>query len=189
MKLEDLFRNCPAGLTYEATIREIAMRKGNVEDIFEYGPGASTILFAKLFPNAKIHGVEHDAVWFERCKNLMRMFPNVSIALERIDSPQRNGSYVTKPMHLGLFDLIFVDGRLRADCLAVASLCLKPEGVVVLHDASRPAYHAAFKFYEPSPIKDNTIVLRPILHNKSASGNYDIRRREESAQPHASFVP
>jgi predicted O-methyltransferase YrrM len=90
----------------------------------------------------------------------MAVEPRVKITNEWISTPQRNGSYVTAPLYLGgPFDLMFVDGRLRVDCLGIAPFCLSEGGIVVLHDANRKAYHKAFQFYETVVIRDNTAVL------------------------------
>lgn len=161
-ELEELFRNCEAGLTYRDSLRAVKLLT-KVRRIFEWGPGASTLFLHELFPKAEIYGVEHDAAWMKRCERLMQIIPQVHITHERIDSPQRNGCYVTAPLYLGgEFDLMFVDGRLRRDCLGVAQFCLSKGGVAVLHDANRAAYHPAFSFYKQSEIKDDTIVLRPL---------------------------
>lgn len=161
-ELDGLFRNCEAGLTYRDTLLDMR-HLAKVRRIFEWGPGASTVFLHELFPKAEIYGVEHDAAWMKRCERLMQIIPQVHITHERIDSPQRNGCYVTAPLYLGgEFDLMFVDGRLRRDCLGVAQFCLSKTGFVVLHDANRSAYHPAFRFYKQSKIKDDTIVLRPL---------------------------
>lgn len=161
-ELEGLFRNSKAGLSYQDTLREIAEDNPEIKRIFEWGPGASTLFLLDLFPEAKIYGAEHDPRWMEMCQKLMEYEPRVQITLERIDSPQKNGCYVTAPLCLGgKFDLIFVDGRLRRDCLGVAHLCLSEKGIVVLHDAEREAYHPAFQFYQTWDILENTAVLTP----------------------------
>ena len=162
-EFQRIFRNSEAGLSYQAALIGLSVEHPNVKRIFEWGPGASTMLLLTLFPEAEIYGVEHDARWMEHCKKLMEAEPRVHITHERIDTPQKNGCYVTAPMyHEEKFDLIFVDGRLRRDCLAVASRCASPQGAVVLHDAKRGSYHPAFKFYHPTEIRDNTAILRPL---------------------------
>lgn len=161
-KLERAFSNCASGLTYRKALEQIAAERPDIRRIFEWGPGASTLLLLDLFPEAEIYGAEHDAVWFDRCQQLMDSEPRVKITNEWISTPQRNGAYVTAPLYLGgQFDLMFVDGRLRRDCLTVAPFFLAPGGLVVLHDANRPAYLPAFQFYDPAEIRDNTVILKP----------------------------
>lgn len=56
--------------------------------------------------------------------------------------------YVAYPGTLGRqFDLIFVDGRKRRRCLIEAAKLVKPDGLVLLHDAYRPHYQCAFDHY------------------------------------------
>lgn len=161
-ELETLFRNTKAGLTYRNTLQTIAQERPGIRKIFEWGPGASTLFLTELFPEADIYGVEHNEAWMEKCQRLMEILPKVKITHERIDNPKNNGCYVTAPLYLEReFDLMFVDGRLRRDCLGIASLCLAKGGMVVLHDSNRPAYHSAFRFYQPSSIKEDTIILMP----------------------------
>jgi hypothetical protein len=45
------------------------------------------------------------------------------------------------------YDLIFVDGRSRFDCLMTAMQLVKPDGVVMLHDSHRNNYHPAVKAF------------------------------------------
>ena len=60
----------------------------------------------------------------------------------------KSAGYVTYPLRrllsanrrLSQYELIFIDGRSRCDCLTIASLLLRPTGVVVLHDAHRKNY-------------------------------------------------
>jgi predicted O-methyltransferase YrrM len=55
-------------------------------------------------------------------------------------------AYVDYPVARGLkFDFILVDGRKRRRCLLTAAQCLRPNGVVVLHDAYRTYYQCAFE--------------------------------------------
>jgi hypothetical protein len=57
-------------------------------------------------------------------------------------------AYVAYPAGLGRrFDFIFVDGRKRRRCLIEAAQLLKPNGVVILHDAYRRHYQCAFENY------------------------------------------
>jgi predicted O-methyltransferase YrrM len=161
--LSRLFPNSAAGMSYSSTLRAIAAESPNIKRIFEWGPGRSTIILHELFPSAEIHGIEHDPSWYPRCERLMGAIPKVRIAFQRIEiQPQIAGAYVTAPLYLDKFDLMFVDGRFRRECLGVAQFCLNDGGLVVLHDARRKAYHPAFQFYHPSEIVDDTIVLRPL---------------------------
>lgn len=160
-ELKVLFANSAYGLNYEPIVRELAKERPNVKRILEWGPGASTILFSELWPDAEIVGIEHDARWIEKCRELSRSLPHVQMMHEPISlSPGQNGRYVTLPLYLPKFDFIFVDGRHRCECLAIAPLCLNEGGIVVLHDAHRPAYHHALSRYEDIQVNGQTMVLR-----------------------------
>jgi hypothetical protein len=45
------------------------------------------------------------------------------------------------------YDLIFIDGREREKCLMVAQGKLKPNGIVIIHDAERESYQEWIKQY------------------------------------------
>jgi hypothetical protein len=57
-------------------------------------------------------------------------------------------SYLSAGDRDGPFDLIFIDGRARADAVARAPGILAPGGFVVLHDANRDAYLASRSKYQ-----------------------------------------
>jgi len=119
--------------------------------IVEWGPGFSTEVMAKACPAAIIHSFEHDPVWCDRARERLRGYENVHLHYRRISLvPGESTGYVTAALREGgpaSFDLAFVDGRMRCDCLTFAWLLLKPTGFAVLHDAERPAYRPAIDLY------------------------------------------
>lgn len=57
--------------------------------------------------------------------------------------------YATLPVSRGcLFDLVFVDGRRRNECLLVASQVLAEGGTVILHDSWRTRYDVGRRLFE-----------------------------------------
>ncbi len=73
-----------------------------------------------------------------------------------------SGHYVTLPFHRKrTYDIVFVDGRLRADCLAVARRVVSPGGVVLLHDAHRKNYRHAVSLFSRRETASGTAILRP----------------------------
>lgn len=135
----------------------LAVRPGNV---FEWGPGTSTRLIRRLVPGARIHGVEHSGRWFRRYASEFRGDPKVQLHLVRYSKRllgcgrMRNEGYATTPLRLEAlgvgprhYDMMFVDGRARAECLAVAARMIAPGGLVLLHDADRPRYRAALEMF------------------------------------------
>jgi len=126
--------------------------------ILEWGPGFSTDLFVHLCPEASILSIEHQEKW--AAKQAERFNGRANIVHQGIGPACR---YAYWPTTQGPFDLIFVDGRRRNECLLAARECLAPGGVVVLHDANRVAYTLGRELYETiaeSPDK-RTAVLVP----------------------------
>lgn len=167
-ELKTMFSNSAYGLNYEPVVRELAKEHPEVKRILEWGPGASTLLFSELWPEAEIVGIEHDAKWMAKCRELSRSLPRVTMMHEPISlHPGQNGRYVTLPLYLPKFDFIFVDGRHRCECLAVAPICLNEGGVVVLHDAHRTAYHPALRWFSEVLVTGQTMVLRTSSESRS----------------------
>ncbi|HJO92915.1 MAG TPA: hypothetical protein QF753_05925 [Victivallales bacterium] len=55
--------------------------------------------------------------------------------------------YIDFPKNKNEYDLIFIDGRARSQCLRHALSLIKVDGIVILHDAHREYYHDASKLY------------------------------------------
>jgi predicted O-methyltransferase YrrM len=123
------------------------------ELIVEWGPGLSTEVMAHHCPEALIHTYEHDETWFKRASQRLRDFRNVRLYHRKVSlAPGESAGYVTSPLRdvgLSSFDLAFVDGRMRCDCLTFAWFLLRPGGVAVLHDAERVAYRPVLALYSP----------------------------------------
>ena len=69
------------------------------------------------------------------------------------------------------FDIIFVDGRRRNECLLVASSIISDDGIVILHDANRTRYDFGInlfdtvEYYEetpPNPLRGFKVALRAV---------------------------
>ncbi len=163
-ELKAAFRNAAFGLSYMTVVRHLWEREALAPPrrILEWGPGRSTLFFAETFPEAVIDGVEHHPRWFESCRLLEAAFGGVSMHHRRLAiAPGQADGYVTWPLYSDIaYDLIFIDGRLRCDCAAVAALVLAPGGVVLIHDAHRAAYHPAFAFFQDRRIVCDTAILR-----------------------------
>ena len=57
-------------------------------------------------------------------------------------------------------DIVFVDGRYRVACGAIAYDYLKKDGVLVVHDFNRKQYHILLKFYYVEKSADILAILR-----------------------------
>ena len=119
--------------SYTETLTRIC-KELNPKRILEWGPGHSTGLMHKLRPDAEIDSLEHDEKWHHSqtgkflCAAMIRII-------------HRTGDdYVLWPVDQPKYDLIFVDGRRRVECLKVAGACLADGGVIVLHDGERDYY-------------------------------------------------
>jgi predicted O-methyltransferase YrrM len=135
--------------------------------ILEWGPGHSTKMLAEALPDAAILSIEHDPAWHQQAVQ-MAPYPNVSIHLVRHLLPfGKSEGYVSYPLRwlverglpLRYFDLIFIDGRSRCDCITMAALLVTQAGCVVVHDSERANYRQAFSLFESVEEYPGTTVL------------------------------
>lgn len=134
--------------------------------ILEWGPGRSTELLAELCPAAAIVSIEHHPTWFQRQTERLRRYRHVELVHQaQGEKAGQNTGYATYPIRRWWFDhkfdLAFVDGRARTDCLTVARLVVGEWGIVALHDYSRPGYLAGIGLYACQHVVSgsNTILL------------------------------
>ena len=139
---------------FEGILRKLAKRKTKL-DILEWGSGGSTIHFPKFLLKRKVKfnwtALEHDLEWFDKVqRKLVHATELVLIPLVGDDPFKEDmDEYVNFPKAYNKkYDLIFIDGRKRARCLAMAAKYIKPDGYVVLDDAFRQKYHESFKYYK-----------------------------------------
>ncbi|HRH67179.1 MAG TPA: hypothetical protein PLU53_12830 [Bacteroidia bacterium] len=138
--------------------------------VFEYGGGGSTLFFTKLA--GETITVEHDAEWFNVLSNKMKANPDRNwkgkfIPMEKGDlfvppdpadpshysSTHKNSVGVNYRNYAssidtypdGYFDLVLVDGRSRASCIAHALPKIKRGGYLVLDNSNRDYYLRAFQ--------------------------------------------
>jgi hypothetical protein len=132
--------------------------------VFEYGSGGSTLYWLRR--GAQVISVEEDATWYDRVR--LRIPPGARIdyrlvppelaapplsdpdpadpaAYISVHYPQNGLSYrryVTQidPLADGSLDLVLVDGRARASCLAHAASKVRSGGLLILDNADRTYY-------------------------------------------------
>ena len=110
------------------------------QHIVEWGAGKSTALMAKLWPNAQILSIEHDKIWYKRISDATADLPNVTVEHWTLEQGKSKG-YASAPCWRGTqYDLAFIDGRMRADCLYVATQWVRVTGLTILHDTHRESY-------------------------------------------------
>jgi len=100
-------------------------------------------------------------------------FPNVSFELVRHALPFGAAEgYVSYPLRWlverelppNYFDLIFIDGRSRCDCITMGALIPAPTGNVVVHDSERANYRRAFsRFHSIEEFPGTTVLSRSKL--------------------------
>ena len=129
-------------------------------NVLEWGMGSSTQLFVEKLHAANIYSIEHNSQY---ALPLVPQNPKIKHSVLLRTTYQLYGGsmdYVTAPLllmleKLPLFDFIFIDGRLRADCGAVASLVCRDDGEVMIHDYQRSNYHQATHYFKESFIFDD----------------------------------
>jgi hypothetical protein len=135
------------------------LRKINPLMILEWGPGKSTRMMVEICPDAGIYCVEDNWRYFTEYGIEHKDNPNVHfIYSERPDS-----NYVHPPILQGMkFELIFVDGRKRNDCMVAALDFVSDDGVVMLHDADREEYKLGISLYRIIDKGKGTLVMVPV---------------------------
>lgn len=110
--------------------------------VFEYGAGASTAWLAARAGH--VTSVEHDPQFIGAFREMLGPIANVTL-LER-SIAEGPDAYVGAIAEAGgPFDLVVVDGRHRAACLAAARAHLAPGGLVLFDDSGRARYRAAIE--------------------------------------------
>lgn len=102
--------------------------------VLEYGAGGSTVRWSRLPYVERWDAVEHDPDWYAVVAGATL---KANIVKGSADDPE---GYVTPPGLRPPYDLIFVDGIFRVECVRNAPEYLTEHGVLVLHDASRTHY-------------------------------------------------
>jgi hypothetical protein len=134
--------------SFEQVLRHLC-RKIQPRRILEWGPGPSTAIMAEECPEAYILTIEHDQKWVKVWEKEFAGLDQIHLEHRIIGGNGESTGYVTYPLLYGLienpnYDLVFVDGRMRADCLTVAAAISKgTSAVTVLHDSHRENYMRA----------------------------------------------
>jgi len=103
-------------------------------DVLEFGSGYSTVYFSQFVKSWT--AIEHDQDWFNKVTNFGEMnFDNTKV----VKANEINYTTVAY-LQNKQYDLILIDGIRRKDCFNVALNLLKPDGRILVHDASRAEY-------------------------------------------------
>jgi len=132
--------------TYPA-IDFLARRSFAGRTVLEFGGGQSTSWWSARAD--AVVTVEEDADWYRAL--LAERRPNVEVhhvpADRRVRSiaPLRD---LIASFGERRFDIVVIDGHLRAEAVPLAFQMLKPGGAIVLDDADRYRFHAALQAYD-----------------------------------------
>lgn len=138
-------------------------------NVFEYGSGGSTIYWAKRAGN--LVSVEHDREWYNMVAGHIAEL-KLSNTEYILSEPETDASFDQKSAQCpadfissraqykgknfdsyakqiekyppGYFDLVIVDGRVRASCIMLAMDKIKKGGILLLDNADRKAYIEPF---------------------------------------------
>ena len=109
---------------------------------FEWGSGSSTLWLAVDLQVTMVVSIEHDQEWYAKTRNELAPFivPHCITYLAAL-----GGDYEARILRFpdAYFDLVIVDGRNRAACIANAAAKVKPGGLLVLDNSEREQYQAA----------------------------------------------
>jgi predicted O-methyltransferase YrrM len=126
------------------------------KEVLEWGPGHSTKVILANAPDVKILTIEHQEKYYKKVMSEFGDHPNVEVVCRTLSMKGGHSTgYINYPIFrlqeegadLKKYDLIFVDGRSRFDCIIAAKLMLKEGGIVLLHDAHRGNYLPAVKSF------------------------------------------
>lgn len=105
--------------------------------VFEFGSGNSTLWWARRA--AKVVSCEHDPDWYAHV--LARVPQNVELNHVPLDYGGLYSGHIKK--YGQFFDVIFVDGRDRVNCVRNSVGALKPGGVIILDNSDVDDYREA----------------------------------------------
>ena len=140
----------------------------------EWGSGGSSRAWLEALPGLeRLYSVEHDGEWAKKVRESIddprftldhqappehdpqpAILPGDKASNQRHhewsmrceEDPELMRHYVEAPRAAGLrFDVALVDGRARVFCVREAFSLVRPGGMVILHDAQRPEYHATVR--------------------------------------------
>lgn len=129
--------------------------------VFEFGSGASTLWFSQKINHVK--SVEHNEDWFNLVKKNILNNTNVDLTLKR--NKKNYLDFISNGNDK--YDLIFIDGVYRIECLKRSLKYLSGKGVIVFDDMEREENREVydimkkqeFKALDFQGLKPNAILL------------------------------
>ena len=122
-------------------------RLNNSLTVFEFGSGNSTLYLSKMVRN--VISVEHNKQWYNR---LVKTLPdNVEVIYRDV---AENESYEKSCLEFNKsYDIIFVDGQKRNECISHGIKALSNNGIIILDDSERSEYRDGIKLLEENYFK------------------------------------
>lgn len=122
--------------------------------VFEYGSGGSTLYFSERI--YRFASVEHSPEWYDKMRELINSAVNYRLIEPDPaavgDDKSNPAHYTSSPLSANFrayvsaidnyndCDIVFIDGRSRAACLAHATPKIKPGGWIILDNSERDYY-------------------------------------------------
>jgi hypothetical protein len=108
--------------------------------VFEYGCGNSTLWWASRVQ--RVVSCEHDQLWYDEVKKTVP----ANVELHHLPlEPDRVYSRLVAKFHRE-FDIIFIDGRDRVNCIKQSLDALSMSGVVILDNSDVSEYSEGLQF-------------------------------------------
>ena len=130
--------------------------------VFEYGMGASTYYWVKKVKT--IVSVDNDLAWYNEVKN-----KNQKSILHYMKIETGNDYVNSISLDNLLYDIIFIDGRKRLECVYKSIKFLTKRGVVILDNSDRDKYAKAFDFFNKKGFRELTIGGLVVSHYMKSS--------------------
>jgi len=157
----------------------------NTKNILEYGAGSSTIMFCsygRLIGVEKFVSVDQYEKYMDVLSGNLTHYPFFEPVVASLDYEvgelgPSSLSYTSVPAKKAeSFDVIFIDGRSRSECLVMALFMLGEDGVVFLDDYKRVRYSIAKSFYDVVGYNAKTCVLIPKKEIRNALDYMKLRK-------------
>ena len=110
---------------------------------FEWGSGQSTVWLANRI--LSLISIEHDKEWFIKTSRMVRAANALNVTL--IHEPNLS-SYANIINKYNSFDIIFIDGRNRVECMKSCIQHVAPMGIVVLDNSERARYAEGIEIFK-----------------------------------------
>jgi predicted O-methyltransferase YrrM len=143
-----------SGPSFEGILRFVLGHR-QPKQVLEWGPGCSTRMMLEFPSVSRIMTLEHDQGWYEKAVTGFRGDSRVEVVKRTVGGYGAANGYSNYPLRLAMldgmpwarYDLIFIDGRMRCDCLVAARQLIREDGVVMIHDTYRENYVKALDVF------------------------------------------